>query len=238
MTETATFTYSALLQDSHSRLHYRIRQTSAPYAQDQTPVGRIFLLHGVGSNEIHMQSIADAIGAEHEVITVQSPLVLGPQQYAWFAVQFTAQGPSINAKQAEVGRLQLLQLVESLQQTRGVLPTVVAGFSQGAILSASAALTAPHAIAGFGMFSGRILPELEPHIAPANQLAKTQGFVAHGRYDDKLPITWAERAHAWLHQLGVKHELKLYDMGHTLATEELEDFNHWLAKLRHQKQIQ
>lgn len=61
-------------------------------------------------------------------------------------------------------RLALIRFVKQMQATFGIAPqhTVIAGFSQGGILSFSVALSAPERVAGFGVLSGRILPELEP----------------------------------------------------------------------------
>ncbi len=56
--------------------------------------------------------------------------------------------------------------------------TVVAGFSQGGIMSASVALTRPEAVGGFGILAGRILPELEPAIADPAALRHLRAFIA------------------------------------------------------------
>jgi phospholipase/carboxylesterase len=142
-------------------------------------------------------------------------------------VNFTTTGPVINEEQAEVSRQSLVQFVHALPP----LPTVIAGFSQGGILSASVGLSAPHCVAGFGLLSGRILPELAPHIADASVLSTLSAFVAHGHADNKLPVAWAQKADAWLNQLNVKHETHLYDMGHEITAEEVEDFVQWLKPL-------
>lgn len=99
---------------------------------------------------------------------------------------------------------------------------------QRGILSASVGLSAPESVKGFAVLAGRILPELEPVLASRERLAGLQALIAHGRADDKLPVSWAERAHAWLEDLGVKHELRLYPGGHGISSAMALDFHAWL----------
>jgi phospholipase/carboxylesterase len=127
----------------------------------------------------------------------------------------------------------MVSLLAALQSTYAVRAssTVIAGFSQGGILSASVALSSPQSVAGFGLLSGRILPELEPHIAEPPRLAALKAFVGHGTHDTKLPVHWAERADALLSHLGVAHTLKLYPIDHGISAEMHADFMQWLTTL-------
>ncbi|MET0290369.1 MAG: phospholipase, partial [Pseudoxanthomonas sp.] len=74
------------------------------------------------------------------------------------------------------------------QQRLGIAPakTLVAGFSQGGIMSASVALTSPGSVAGFGILSGRILPEFEPRIPQDIAMHDLHALILHGRHDSKL----------------------------------------------------
>ncbi len=214
----APLVISDLQHEPQSNLHYR-RVLSA------TPIrARLVLLHGVGGNESNLAGFSSFIPDGVEVLLVRSRLQVGVDGFAWFQVSFTAAGPVINEDQAEVSRQTLVQFVQALPP----LPTVIAGFSQGGILSASVGLSAPQSVAGFGLLSGRILPELAPYIADAEALRSLSAFVAHGKADNKLPVSWAQKADAWLNQLNVKHETHLYDMGHEITAEEVEDFVQWL----------
>jgi len=197
------------------------------------PQACLVLLHGVGGSETNLADLASDLPPNTLVVLARGPLTLGPEQFAWFRVAFGAQGPRIDAAEAESSRLTLIRFVEQLQTAYGVSPqrTVVAGFSQGGIMSASLALSTPERVAGFGVLSGRILPELEPHLAAPARLHQLQAFVAHGTADSKLPVAWAERADELLTMLGVAHETRLYPMDHGISKATHADFLAWLHKV-------
>jgi phospholipase/carboxylesterase len=222
-----THTLTELQTDSASGLHYRLR-LPAP----SQPTRLLVLLHGVGGNETNLLNLAEGVDAGTLVVLARGPQQLGAQQFAWFQVRFTATGPQISPEQAESSRTQLLALLQQLQQDYAIAAanTVIAGFSQGGIMSASVGLSAPHSVQGFGLLSGRILPELAPHIAAKAQLAGLRAWLSHGELDATLPVHWAQRAHALLTELGVAHALRLYPMDHGISAAMQADFVAWLAQ--------
>ena len=213
-------TFSSLQTEPNSGLLFRKSSESGE------PRARLLLLHGVGGNESNLASLASYLPSNLEVLLLQAPLKIAPQAFAWFQVNFTSEGPRIDPEQADASRRLLLTFLDALPP----LPTIIAGFSQGGILSASVGLSAPDKVKGFGLLSGRILPELESDIAPAHALTALSAFVAHGRHDNKLPQYWAARAEALLDRLGISYEMHLYDMGHEILDEEITDFAHWLSR--------
>ncbi len=216
-----------LIEDPTTGLRYRLRDA----AHGSPPAARLLLLHGVGSNENSLAMVAALIDPRVQVVLVQGPLVFGPGQHGFFEVRFQGGAPAIDAAQAERSRQQLIALVRALHAQDGPRParTVIAGFSQGGILSASVGLSAPADVAGFAVLSGRILPEIEPHIAPRPALGNLSAFIAHGNLDNKLPVAWAERADQWLDALGVAHLTRRYPIGHELNADVVADFRQWLA---------
>ena len=190
----------------------------------------VILLHGVGGNELNLVDLAAGIDQDTLVVFPRGPLSIAPNQFAWFRVAFTANGPSIVEAEAEDSRRRMIGFVEQLQLAYGIQPehTVIAGFSQGGILSASVALSAPERIKGFAILSGRILPELEPRLANRERLAHMRGFIGHGQYDRTLPVVWSQRADQWLTDLGVEHVTRHYPIGHEISSAMQADFLEWL----------
>ena len=196
------------------------------------PASLLVLLHGVGGNEENLAALGADVGDDTLVVLPRGPITFAPEAFAWFRVAFTNDGPRIVASEADASRLALIAFVGQLQQAHGIDParTTIAGFSQGGILSASVALTAPERVGGFAVLAGRILPELEPDLAGAPRLSALRGYIAHGVHDDKLPVDWAHRADEWLTRLGVVHETNLYPVGHALDARMRADFLAWLSE--------
>lgn len=224
---TTYYSLSDLHTDNETQLNYRLR-LPAP----ARPTKLLVLLHGVGGNETNLLNLADGIDPETLVVFGRGPLALGGPQFAWFRVRFTATGPQISPEEAEQSRTLLIVFLQQLQTQHGIAPdqTVIAGFSQGGIMSASVALSSPESVMGFGLLSGRILPELEPVTASRERLSKLTAFVSHGEQDNTLPVHWAHRSDALLTQLGVRHSLKLYAMDHGISAAMQADIVEWLAK--------
>lgn len=223
---THACTLSDLETETDLGLSFRVR-----LPMPESPAGCVILLHGVGGNETNLLDLATDIDPETLVVFPRGPLQLGVQQFAWFRVAFTAAGPSIVADEAEQSRKALVHFVHQAQARHGIAAqnTVIAGFSQGGILSASVALSAPECVTGFGILSGRMLPELAPHIADRVRLENLSAFVGHGEFDTKLPVTWAQRSDQWLSELKVAHETHIYPIDHGLSPAMQADFLAWLG---------
>ncbi len=211
-----------------SGLAYRVR-LPLPAA----PRTCVLLLHGIGGRETDLTELAALLEPDALVVLPRGRLELAPGRHAWFRVAFSADGPRIEASEAEMSRQVLTGFVAGLQSAHRIATrrTVIAGFSQGGIMSASVALSSPESVGAFGILAGRILPELEPHLAPPERLRSLRAFVGHGRDDTTLPVAWAERSAAWLSRLGVAHELRLYAAGHVVSAEMRADFRRWLLAL-------
>jgi phospholipase/carboxylesterase len=192
----------------------------------------LVLLHGVGANEANLIDLAAEQDPRLTVILARGPVVFGPDQFGWFNVRFTPSGPVIDAAQAEQSRQALVAFIEGLPKDYGTDPgrIWIAGFSQGGIMSASVGLTRPDRVAGFGLLSGRILPEIAPLIAAPEALARLDGFVSHGIDDSKLPIDFARGARRLLTEKGVRLAYREYASGHGLDPAMRRDFAEWLTQ--------
>jgi phospholipase/carboxylesterase len=190
------------------------------------------MLHGVGSNERDLFSLAPHLDGRFLIISARAPNVQGPGSYAWFRVQFTPQGPVIDPDQEEASRQKLISFIGEATASYGVDPAQVylMGFSQGAIMSASLALTRPDLVAGAVLMSGRILPEIFPLVTTAERLTGLPLLVVHGTDDAVLPIHHGRASRELLEKLPVRLEYREYDIGHAVSSASLQDVTQWLSE--------
>ncbi len=202
-----------------------------PSAEEDTPP-LLLLLHGVGSNEHDLYELAPFLDKRFLIISVRAPNTLGPDSYAWFEVAFTPQGPAINPQQAEASRQNLITFIKEAVTAYGADPARVylMGFSQGAIMSASIALTQPELVAGAVLMSGRILPEIRPLMASNDELIGFPFLVAHGTADRVLPVTYGRASRDLLTSLPVDLTYHEYPMGHEVSQESLSEVAAWLRE--------
>lgn len=222
-----TNTLDNILTEPVTGLIHRVRPAQGPAAKAPC----LLLLHGVGSNEAGFIELARQLDPRLVVILLRGPLVLAPGRFAWFQVSFTPSGPVINAAQAEASRTKLIEFVEQLPAAYDVDPQRIwiAGFSQGGIMSASVGLTSPDSVAGFGVLSGRILPEVLPLVAHGPALQSLPAFVSHGVHDETLGIHFAHHAREVLSNLGMPLAYHEYAAGHSLDRDMIADFQRWLG---------
>ena len=191
----------------------------------------LLLLHGVGGEEEQLATLGARVDSGTLVVLPRAQRSISGAGLGWFREGSGPDGPVVVAAEAEESRRKLIEFMRQLQSRFEVPPahTVLAGFSQGAMLAASVALTAPEVLAGFVLCCGRVLTEVEAQLAPRAQLDRLEALVLHGRDDEILPRTWAERADAALNRLGVAHETRVYPAGHALTPEMRDDFLAWFG---------
>lgn len=194
----------------------------------------LLLLHGVGSNEYDLFGLAPYLDKRFLIISVRAPYTMGVDSFAWFEVNFTPQGPVIQAEQAEqaeASRYRIIMFLNEAVAAYGADPQQVylMGFSQGAIMSASVALTRPELVAGAVLMSGRILPQIEPLVAAPEKLKGLPVLVVHGTSDGVLPISNGRDSQKTLTALPVDLLYREYPMGHEVSRESLADVTSWLS---------
>ena len=192
----------------------------------------LLLLHGVGSHERDLMGLAPFLDPRFYIVSARGPNVLAQGAYAWFHVEFTAAGPVIDPREAEASRVTLLRFIDEVVEAYGVdqRRIFLLGFSQGAIMSLSLALTEPKKVAGVVAMSGRILPEVLPRVAPPDTLAGLPILLVHGTADPVLGIEYGRAARDRLSALPVALTYREYPMGHQVTEESLADVAAWLRE--------
>jgi phospholipase/carboxylesterase len=197
----------------------------------------LLMLHGVGSRERDLFDLAEYLDRRFFIVSARAPNALGPDSYAWYPVEFTADDTIIDFEVAEDSRSILLRFIDELIEAYLVDPKRVylMGFSQGATMSLSIALTRPDKVAGIVVMSGRLLPEIRSMIADPTALTGLPIFMVHGRADPIVPIAQARATRAELAKLPVALTYHEYTMGHQVTVESMKDIVAWLKARLNEK---
>ncbi len=214
------------LEPIEANLHHEV---IGPRTQaDACPT--VVLLHGRGDSAAGILPLAYEFERDDLlVISVQAPLELGGVMaggYEWYRFQ----PPRLNETTL---RASLDALAEFLETAKASYPVdrervVLLGFSQGAVMSLGAQALQPDSVAGVIALSGYFPIEVE---SDAGNLVGRPAFVAHGVYDDIIPVEAGRRTRDLLERHGVDLTYREYPMGHSVSAEEMAEARGWLSRL-------
>ena len=201
------------------------------------PGTSVIWMHGLGADGHDFVPIVPELGlpaapaarfvfphAPMRPVTINAGMVMR----AWYDVFELGAGPEdeagIRASQA------LVEALIAREQSRGVAAggIVLAGFSQGGVMALQTGLRHPERLAG--------IMALSCHVPLARTLAAETSaasldvplFMAHGIYDDLIPVALARRSRDLLQKLGYRVEWREYPMAHSVSAEEIGDISRWL----------
>lgn len=222
-----------LLQVAHAQLHtdmalkYLVKTPAA--INNKTIL--IILLHGYGSNEADLFSLAAQLPANAVVMAPRGTITLRPNSYCWYTID-RPNAACTHWDEEENSKQLILQLAEQASKKYNIPLSRIylAGFSQGAIMGMNIALTQPEKIKGIMVLSGRVLDETKPHVVSASLINKVAIFIAHGTEDKVLPIQCGRDEKAFLDSRNIKNEYHEYHIVHTIVQDEINDINKWLEK--------
>lgn len=191
----------------------------------------LLLLHGIGSNEADLFSLAPQLDGRFRVISARAPVVLGAGAFGWFNIEFTPEGLVADVAQARSSLAALAKFLDELVAAYRVDPRGVylLGFSQGAMMSLSLMLAHPSKVAGVVAMSGRLPADALAGLAEPDALVGLPVFVTHGIYDPVLPVESGREIRDRLSSLPVELTYREYPMGHEVSLESLRDVARWLT---------
>ena len=197
-----------------------------PPANGQAPDTAVVLLHGYGSDGHDLIALAphwqQALpGALF--VSPNAPLPLGMGGYQWFPIDWT--GDRLASRQTGVitARPVLVEFLTDLWAQTGLTPqrTILAGFSQGAMMAlhVSTSLPAEKTLMGVIGFSGAFLP---PDDFGSNTLAHPPVCLVHGDMDDVVDPNESANANSLLTNSGFDvHYHVSRGVGHGIAPDGL-----------------
>ena len=201
---------------------YKLRRPKLPVTH-RPPL--LVLLHGKGANEDDLFVLADRFDPRFAVLSLCAPHEIAPGYYRWYERFDGDEGSVFNEAEIEASRLFLIQAINDAVMAFGADPREVYlfGFSQGAAMAITVALTAPSKVRGVIAIAGRLLASAAHHAAPPNALKHLVVLLQHGRDDDMVPISESHSACALFAEVGIMQGLNEYAAGHTITPSMLKD---------------
>lgn len=202
---------------------------------DTTPP-LLVLMHGVGSNEEDLFSLANELDDRFLIVSSRAPIAIGPGAFGWFSIDIQ-QGRLLFNEEEAIKSLNIIdrfidELITEYHADRSRV--FLMGFSQGAIMSIGTLLLHPEKVAGAVVMSGCLLPNIadkdQNMLRLKNAAKRRPVIVCHGKWDDILPIELGRRLHDYLESLPVDCEYHEYQMAHQVSYESLTDIKNWFSK--------
>ncbi len=194
------------------------------------PDAAVLWLHGLGADGHDFEPIVPELrlprGMQVRFVFPHAPvrpvtLNQGMRMRAWYDIYRLGGGPEdedgIRASQALVEKLM------EAEKRKGIAPAriVLAGFSQGGAIALQTALRSAERLAGVLALS-TYLPLNDK--LPAERSESNRDlpiFMAHGTYDDVIPVARAEQSRQLLEKLGYPVQWHAYPMPHSVCAEEI-----------------
>ncbi|HUP27198.1 MAG TPA: PHB depolymerase family esterase [Chloroflexia bacterium] len=206
-------------------LAHVVRRSSASGEPDNRAPG-LLLLHGRGADEYDLMGLEEGLDQRLTIISARAPFRLGGG-FAWYDMMRVGE-PHGETMQTSLQALR--EFIGGCVDAYTIDPArlYLMGFSQGAVMASAAALIAPEKIQGVIMHSGYIPQGLGAEAKP-EALAGKPFFVAHGKYDDVIPVTFGRDASEYLTEHNARLTYQEYPIGHTISEESFYDLSEWLT---------
>jgi phospholipase/carboxylesterase len=197
---------------SAESLTYRVR----PAAGD--PDGALVLLHGRGASEDDLAALADVLDREARLVALlpRGPLALPPGGAHWYIVREIGY-PDRETFLTSFGRASAW--LDAVLAEAGIPPerTVLAGFSQGAVMSYSLGLGAGRPRpAGILAMSG-FVPRVDGFDFDLSSHAGMPVSISHGVADPVIGVEWGRDARDRLTGAGLDVRYREDPIGHSIS---------------------
>jgi phospholipase/carboxylesterase len=195
------------------------------YPDKKYPV--IITLHGKGSNERNMFGLVAPLAKDFIIIGIRGNLPLGAG-YQYYDLK------SLGNPIREMFDDAVKQLESFIQYATEKYPIdpgrrYLLGFSQGAILSMTLALTMGDKLKGIVALNGYV-PEFVKTEYPLRSVKDVSVFVSHGEYDSIFPIQIGHETAAYFKDLTPRLTFKLYPTDHGISEDNQLDFVNWIKQ--------
>jgi phospholipase/carboxylesterase len=189
----------------------------------------VVVLHGRGADANDLADIAGRIaaGSPYRFLFPNAPRRFEPMPgyavgFSWFD-GFPSTGDSFRQS-----RELLIEFINQMHERYGATSekTVLAGFSQGGMMSFDVGFRLEAPVPGIVCMSGAIN---ERDLPPLRDRTSQRVLIVHGTQDDMIPVHAARKTRRILEEHGLKPEYHEFPMGHWVTEESLQvvrDFIH------------
>ncbi|QMV42824.1 alpha/beta hydrolase [Cohnella cholangitidis] len=198
-----------------------------PNAEEGKKYPVIFTLHGKGSNERNMFGLVSPLADEFIIVGIRGNLTLGAG-YQYYELK------SLGNPIRELFDQAVKQLEDFIEYATGKYPIdagrrYLLGFSQGAILSMTLALTMGDRLKGIVALNGYVPGFVKTDYA-LQDIGNVAVWVSHGLYDTVFPIRIGEETAAYFAPLTPQLTFKTYPTDHGVSEDNQRDILEWLKE--------
>jgi len=195
--------------------------------KDDAEMPLVIVMHGRGADANDLADVAPMLDrGGYRFLFPNAPKPFEPYRgmtfgYTWFEGWPPAPGT------IEESRELILRFIDEAV-TRYPTPPgklILAGFSQGALMSLDAGFRTQQQIAGIVSMSGALYEEELPDFRPIPVL------IVHGMDDEVVPVLAARRTRRVLEDHGVQPEYHEFAMGHWVTPQSMEVVGDFVAKV-------
>lgn len=185
----------------------------------------VVLLHGRGSNELEMNTLATYLPQHFAIAALRGPVTLGATHFTWF------ENRGIGRPRPESLRSSLDWFRTWLDDVAATRPVALVGFSGGTAFAGAAVLDDPTRFAGAALLYGTIPFDAGVATTPG-RLESVRILHAQGIDDDVMPRDLMLATWEYLHERsGAELEAFSTTGGHAIAPEVMAALPRWLESV-------
>jgi phospholipase/carboxylesterase len=179
----------------------------------------MFMLHGWTGDENSMWFFARRLPDHYWLIAPRAPFSAAQSGFSWRPWNPSTTHPPAY-EQMRPSAAMLFDLIErwGIANSADVSQVDMMGFSQGAAMTLTFALTYPGRIRKIGILAGFPPLESESLVKP-NLLEGKAAFIAHGVTDELVNVEYARQSRIILEKAGAKVTFCEADVGHKVSAE-------------------
>jgi phospholipase/carboxylesterase len=191
---------------------------TSPGAGEHEALPTVIAVHGRGDQAERFVALFEGLPGPVRVVAPRAPIPWG-EGGSWFTDAAHRLDQEVLAEQMRARAGQVAALITALSADYPVRgKPVIAGFSQGGMLSFAVAIEHPEAIAGAVPVAGYLPVALVPDGAPR---VRVPVRALHGEADDVLPLEPTQRGVAALQAAGFDVSMRTWPgVGHTIEPEQ------------------